>query len=565
MQVTITLLGQVEATVDGRAVDLGAPQQRALLALLALRRGTIVTLEAIVNVLWLDDPPATAVKVVQTYVSRLRKALGADAITYRGGYALAADVSVDLDRFRELVASGQPAAALALWRGRAVADVPLLGDESERLEELRLGAIEDRIDADLVAGEAATLVPELQALVAERPARERLIGQLMLALYRSGRQVDALAVYRDARRVLADELGLEPGAALKELERRILQQDPSLTPRAEEAPRRPRRRHRVLVLPLVAALVAAAVGVALGRGAHHAAIVIRANTLIRIDPKTNAVLQSFPIGRNPGAVTATGGAVWVASERDRTISRIDLQTNHVDTIGDVNAAAFLTHDARGNIYASGWDYPQVLQIDPFRVEIVRTWRVRSRALGLAVGGGSLWVVDRLVNSVTRIDLARHRVAETIPVGADPLVDVFGFGAVWVGNSDDASVSVLRPGVSRPARIGGLSKVFGIAAGEGAVWVGSYDDSAVYRVDPDTRRVVARISVKKTFRSGLFDVTAGAGFVCAVNRDQGDIAKIDPRTNRVVAHIPFPPGTEPRSIAIAGDQVWITVANPADDN
>jgi predicted ATPase/DNA-binding SARP family transcriptional activator len=231
--VEVSLLGPVEATRSGRAVDLGGPQQRALLALLALRAGRVVPVGSLIDALWPESPPASAGKVVQTYVSRLRKTLGEEAIERRGaGYLLRlAPEAVDLVQFERLSAEGRFAEALALWRGPALADLaglPRLQAEAERLEELRLQALEERIEADLDAGADAELVAELQALVAEQPLRERPRGLLMRALYRSGRQAEALAVYQQGRRLLVDELGIEPSAELRELHAAVLNQDPLL-------------------------------------------------------------------------------------------------------------------------------------------------------------------------------------------------------------------------------------------------------------------------------------------------------------------------------------------------
>lgn len=559
MPVEIRLLGTVGAAVDGTDVDLGSPQQRALLALLALHRGNRVRVEAIVDALWPDDPPPSAAKVVQTYVSRLRKTLGADAISrVDSGYALAAGVDVDALRFRELVRAGRVDEALSLWRGDALSDVPLLDAEARRLDDLRVSALESRIERD------PPPVAELEALVAAHPTRERLIGQLVRALYRTGRQADALAAYRDARRRLVEEHGLEPSPELRELERRVLRQDPTLL--EEPASRAPRRRR--LWLAVTAVLVAAAaavVAVLLTRNGGVEAVVIQPNTVIGIDPGTNRVVASFPVGRAPSGIDVTADAVWVASETERTVARVDLHTHAVATIGMPHPVAFLTHDDAGNVYASGWDFPLVWQIDPRRVEIVHTWRVRTRALGLAVGGGSLWVVDRLANAVSRIDLEQRRVEPPISVGADPLVLTFGFGALWVANSDDATVSAIRPGVQVPATIHGIDRAFGIATGAGAVWVSSNAWSRLYRIDPDTRRIVARIDVSSlNLANDVFDVAAGAGGVWVANRGAPELVHVDPNTDRIVGRVPFPAGTEPHGVAVTPTMVWVTVANPADD-
>ena len=244
------ILGPLGAIVDGRSVELGAPKPRALLAILLLSANEVVTVSRLIDELWGDDPPAAAVNLVQGYVSDLRKVLGKEAIATRGGgYLLRVEQDeLDLHRFERLVASGRRSfehespeeaaerlrQALGIWQGEALAD--LAGEAfsrapAARLEELRLGAIELRVQADLAGGRQAAVVPELQELVARNPLRERLRELLMLALYRAGRQADALEAYRAGRALLVAELGIEPCPALQELERAILRQDPSLLAR----------------------------------------------------------------------------------------------------------------------------------------------------------------------------------------------------------------------------------------------------------------------------------------------------------------------------------------------
>jgi len=237
------VLGPLEAVADDRVVELKAAKPRALLAILLLHAGEPVSSDRLIEDLWAARPPATATKVMHTYLSQLRKALGNDVIVTRpGGYELRVEPgALDLHRFERLVTearqSDPPAAgeklreALALWRGPPLGEFafePWAQGEIGRLEERRLAALQDRIDADLVVGRAAELVSELERLVAEHPLSERLRGQLMLALYRSGRQAEALEAYRAARATLVDELGIEPASALRRLERAILDQDPEL-------------------------------------------------------------------------------------------------------------------------------------------------------------------------------------------------------------------------------------------------------------------------------------------------------------------------------------------------
>jgi predicted ATPase/DNA-binding SARP family transcriptional activator len=249
--VEFRLLGPVEVVGEGGAVALGGPKQRALLAELLLRRGSAVPRERLVDALWGDRPPASAISSLQVYVHGLRRAVGADRLETRGNaYRVRVEPDeLDVARFERLLAEARDAPpahaeellanALALWRGDALAD---LGDSPVRaaaaaLEDLRLQAFELRIDARLALGEHREVVAELEELVAAEPYRERLREQLVLALYRSGRQQDALDAYQDARRAL-DELGVEPSPALRELERAVLRHDPALAadPPAE-APR----------------------------------------------------------------------------------------------------------------------------------------------------------------------------------------------------------------------------------------------------------------------------------------------------------------------------------------
>jgi DNA-binding SARP family transcriptional activator len=257
------ILGPTEVLDGGRRVPIPGGHGRALLALLVLHAGEPVSTDRLIDELWGENPPPTARTVVHGLVSRLRGLLepgrgkarpGALLQTLGSGYRLAIEPdAVDAHRFKRLIdeARGAPAevraakvlAALALWRGPALADFayePFAQRAITALEELWTQAIEDRIEADLASGRAADLVPELEQLIRIHPFRERPRGLLMLALYRSGRQADALQAYRDARSLLGEELGLEPGRALHELETAILRQDPALelppTDRARNGP-----------------------------------------------------------------------------------------------------------------------------------------------------------------------------------------------------------------------------------------------------------------------------------------------------------------------------------------
>ena len=246
------VLGPLEVEKDGRAVEIGAGKKRALLAVLLLHANEVVSTDRLIDDVWGESAPATAPKIVQGYISQLRRSIGGDdgeghgLMTRSPGYVLQLEVDqLDSYRFGTLVAKGRAAfsdgaadeasrllrEALGLWRGSPLADFAFESfahEETARLEELRRTALEERIDADLALGRHADLVGELEGFVVREPARERPCGQLMLALYRSGRQAEALQVYQATRRELVDALGLEPGRALQELEQAILRQDPSL-------------------------------------------------------------------------------------------------------------------------------------------------------------------------------------------------------------------------------------------------------------------------------------------------------------------------------------------------
>lgn len=237
------LLGDLEVVDGGRRLPLGGRKQRALLALLLLDANRVISSDALIDALWGEGASPKAGGNLHTLISRLRRTIGTDRIErHAGGYLLrAVESEIDLCRFERLrneasvlppaAASERLGLAIDLWRGPALADFAYerwASIEVERLEELRLGVIEERVEADLARARHPALVGELQRLVAGHPVREGFRRQLILALYRSGRQAEALEAYQSARRMLDEELGLEPSAALKELEAAVLRQDPSL-------------------------------------------------------------------------------------------------------------------------------------------------------------------------------------------------------------------------------------------------------------------------------------------------------------------------------------------------
>ena len=539
----IRLLGPIETSLDSGLAGLGPRQQRAVLAMLALQLNRTVSTDRLIEGLWGERAPPSAPKLVQLYVSHLRQLLGAEAeIVTRGrGYELrlAAD-RVDAARFERLVAeaaaangpgAGLAREALALWRGPALADVadePFAGAEIRRLDELRLRATELAIDGELAAGRHRELIGELEALVAAHPLSERLHGQRMLALYRSGRQAEALAAYRHARRVLVDEIGVEPDRELRRLHDAILRQDAALDLPAAVAPsaavpspvvaggrappvaaRTPGRRVLVAVAALV--LVGGLAVFAVGRWSGPERIAsIDENAVGLIDPGSGQITAQYPVGRGASALTVGGGSVWVANAGDGTVSRIERGRDQIVTIP-----------------------------------------VGEGPSDLAFAAGSLWVTDR-GGAVWQISPAVNRVVRRIPAGNAPRGIVAGYGALWVASEADRTVT--RIGLGRGAvtrRIDLGANPTALAAGEGAVWVTSEEGATVFRIEPRSGTVVGTIAVG----NGPVDVAVADGAAWTANRQDATVSRIDPATDTVTDIVKLP--RDPSAIAAAEGEVWVT--------
>ena len=502
------ILGSFEVRTEGRLVGLGGEKPRALLAILLLHRNEVVSADRLIDDLWGESPPETALRTLRAYVSRLRKALGANGappdesdrasgadggvlVTQGHGYVLrVAPGELDVERFGEMADRGREALAarkpreaaamlseaLGIWRGPPLTDFayePFAQSSIAQLEELHLAAIEDRVEADLALGRARNLVGELRDLVARQPLRERLRGQLMLALYRSGRQAEALEVFQEFRRTLSEELGLEPGPAIQQLELSILSRDPALDLAAGDAASEaggelwtaaaPGRvvaiGRRRLTLAVGAAglliLVLAAVVMAAGGGRATELSGIPGDAVGAISPSGGAIRAVVSLGTAPSVLAAGDGAVWVANGNAGTVSRIDPSTRAV----------------------------------------VETIPVGSSPSGIAVAPGAVWVTDNYGNAVSRIDPAVDRVVQTIPVGNAPTGVAVADGSVWVVNSSDGSLTRID------AVTGDLVKTIpvgagatDVAVGAGAVWVSDEAGDHVFRVDPRTDQVTAVINV-----------------------------------------------------------------------
>jgi DNA-binding SARP family transcriptional activator/ABC-type branched-subunit amino acid transport system substrate-binding protein len=564
---------------------------------LLLSANRVVSSDRLIAELWGATPPADAAAALQAHVSRLRRALPGGAgilLTRTPGYVLEIDPrQIDLVRFRELseragalLAEGDAEragellrAALELWRGRALADLEgeLWADAvSRELEEERLAAVEERIEADLLQGRDAALVPELRALVREHQLRERLCGQLMRALYHGGRQAEALEVYADARRSLVGELGLEPGPALQRLQREILEQAATLEPTPR---RRPGGRRRRTVLSVGASLVLAAVlataWIAFGRESapKPRATSLGGGLLLALDSATGERRREIGVGDTPAAIAVGGGAVWVVDGDARTVSRVDIGTGGIATFatGATPTDVAVGDDAVWLGQASSVGGSQVAgpvatalarvaaRERTLRDEVTlpRSGGARSALLDnhIAVTRDAVWAIGA-DSSVARVDARSDRITSTTR-GIRAIAVAAGRAGVWVLGADGALARLdARSGrIVRRTRIH-ASSVGGLAVSGDAVWVTSSVDGTLWRTAIAPRLRTGSLSVG----SGAGDVTVDGERVWVANPLRGTVTEVDGRTNAIVRTIDV--GGVPRSVAAAGGRVWVAISDAA---
>jgi YVTN family beta-propeller protein len=571
--VRFRILGPLAVRADGREIALGGPKPRALLAMLLLQANEPVGRDRLIEGLWGERPPASAGHNLDDYVSRLRKALGADRIERQApGYLLRVELGeLDLARFEALLeqgraaAAGDPAAArealgaaLALWHGPALADLlyqPFASSESERLEERRLLALEERIDADLVLGGGSELVPELERLVVEQPFRERLLGQLMLALYRSGRQAEALAAYQAARRRLAEELGLEPSPQLQELERRVLAHDPALgAPRRLQRATGRSRVRRVSLVPAALALgvvaVSVAVGVALTRGTNASVREASSSQVVEVGAGASSGRESATLEAAPAAMTTDGASLWVAEPDAGAVVRVDPVSHQVVQTIPVGGEPGALADSGGSIWVANVQSSKLTRIDPKTEKIVQTVQLGgATAAALASGAGKLWVADptgALIELDPRSD-SRRRIR--LP-GLQPTVLAIGAGALWVADYDANTVTEVDPHTGQTINTVNVGNgPAALAVGDGAVWVANDLDSTVSRIDPTSGAVVATIAVG----SGPSSLVVTPRAVWVGNEYSQTVTRIDPTRNHSVA---TPVGGGPTTLAVDEGRLWV---------
>jgi DNA-binding SARP family transcriptional activator len=590
--VEFRVLGPIEVWRNDERVALGGGRQRALLAALLLRPNEVVSTDRLIDELWREQPPETAATALHGFVSQLRKAIepvrGAGAapavlVTRSPGYALqVGSDQVDAHRFERLAEEGRAALsaddpglaaqrlreALALWRGAAfseVADQPFVHAEARRLEELRLQALEDRIEADLALGRVAELVPELESLVAKEPLRERPRGQLMRALYASGRQAEALDVYQRARRTFVDDLGIEPSPQLQELERAILRQDPALGEVApvravRRQPPRTRRRRPLYALFGLAALGIAAAAVAafaFSGGGKTALEGIDPDHLGIIDPGSKAIVGEIAVGARPAAVAIGHGSVWVANAEDGTVMRIDPRARKVVKtigIGAPSSSFAISEDA---VWVGNGSAGTVSRIDPGSNAVVETINLRgpdalvpNAVQSMAAGEGGLWVAVG-PRTVVKIEPTSNRVVARVDVGAPAQAVAVGEGAVWAATGGERLVRI-EPRSNTVTARASIHYPVAVTAGLGGVWVNAGD---VSWFDPQS------VSLVTTIAAGYYPIalTTGNGAVWSIDQAGGAVYRIDPDDPGHPTVIKT--GNAPTDVAFGAGAVWVCVQTP----
>jgi DNA-binding SARP family transcriptional activator len=596
------VLGPLEVVADDGPLPIGRGKRRTLLGLLLIDANEVVSFDRLIDGLWGPRPPAGARSSLHVLVSELRKALGPGAaemlLTLPSGYVLQLEPDqVDRTEFERLLdagrgelAAGEAAAAeetlreaLGLWRGAPLQDFAydeFARTEIARLGELRLEADEELIEAGLAQGRGGDLVAEIESLIARHPLRERLRGQLMLALYQAQRQADALEAYERARRTLMAELGVEPGPALQRIQHAILRHDPALEPESKPRAAAPALR-RVSSRPsgpiaIAAALAIAGIGVAVFLAFHGGGSRLpRVGTVVpgsaaEVDAATNRLVGAVPLAQVPRAtgvdprdVAACAGAVWVTDGGQQTVVRIDPGASKiVATVGigsDVRALAC----GFGSLWVAGGNSATVTRVSPRTNRPTATIRlgdvggVRAAAFAITAGGGGIWTTAG-ADRIARIDPATNRVVERIRIPAVSSLTASG-RFVWAGTWVTASRIVrLEPRGTR-TRVKTFATVRP-GAGVGpidvrghALWalVGS-GTTELFEYDATTGEIIAVVDAG---RSDV-DLAVDGDAVWVADQD-GQVVRVGPRSHTVVARI----GVRRNLTAIAagGRRVWTTVA------
>jgi DNA-binding SARP family transcriptional activator len=547
------LLGAVSATDDeGNPIDLGPTKQRGLFAVLLLRANKTVTARELIDQVWGTDAPASAPKMVHMFVSRIRGALGpatsALLITRQRGYELHVEAGeFDLDQARACYAQGMACLdadpmraanwfdqALELWNGDCLAELmelPFAPAAAADIGELRLQIEEAKSDAGLRAGLHSQVVGTLRRIAEAQPHRERPHAQLILALYRCGRQVEALAVFSRFRTDLAEWAGLEPSPALVDLQQRILNHDVSLALRdppttaltaPSSEPATSTRSHAartawIAALTVVIAAVAITM-VSIRRGHHEtgavaAGVVVRPNSVVALDVVSGKILADVEVGSSPRAITTGSGSVWTANVQDRTITQVDGRS----------------------------------------LRIVRTFGLPVTPTSLAAGPGVIWIGDGFDGTLSRILVQYEQLSAPFlpnPSAVGLSAVAVSADAVWVANAghaiDELDPNSLRVLESLPA----LGRSQSIAVADGAVWVTGDGAKQVTRVPiagPEAARVTTVVGTPR-------ELIAGGGKIWTLSVAPNVLSEIDPVSDTVTATYRL--SAAPTDLALCDDTVWI---------
>jgi DNA-binding SARP family transcriptional activator len=625
--VRILLLGPVELWVGGRRAALGGPKQRMLLALLALEPGQTVSRDRAAEALWGDSLPNAHAQRLHTAVSRLRTAVretgGPPELveTTEIGYRLridpgqvdAARAAAALHETRELRSAGRPAdasavarAALKLWRGPPLADLldnGWAGHDLRRLDDLKLSLLEEDFDCRLALGASADVVEELDAACAAAPLRERLHAQLMLALNANGRRAAALHEYDRVRRALSEELGIDPGAALREAHRIVVTEEPDgqsiATPRDRRRPAR-RRLHAVAIVGAVAAAVAVTAGVLLPGGrrqrsavlpAHAGALVIAGPDLARV--QAEIPLSGTVINEQPGGLVLAGGSLWAVNEQG-TVTQVDLTSRRIIgstplalpagpggmTVG--MGATWVTDSGSPTLYRleSGVSGARPITLPSL------AGRRRDGSGGVAVAAGSLWVarretVDRLsrdgalehrfpipgatqvvsggravwvisghIGVVTRLDPATNAVRSRTRLRPQVCCLATGGGSVWVTSEARGLLWQLQPDGAVQEVVHVPAPATELAYANGAVWISGYTSETVTRVDAQTLKL-------RTVRTDqpVAGIAAGAGLVAfsTFASERAALAGVRGPVARILLSRDLVADTDPATRTVFGDR------------
>ena len=602
---TFRILGPLQVLRCGVGVNLGGPRQRVVLARLLVDPGHSVPLGVLAEAIWSGAVPRGYVSTVQTYVFHLRRSLeparprrapASVLVGDSGGYRLAVQrSSVDAAQFEDLLAAGAIQAdagehaeavallkaSLSLWRGPVLADLAEFGfvaPLAARLEELRLRAAETQIDHELALGRHGPAVAELSDLIRRYPLHERLHEQRMVALYRCGRQSDALAAYSQLRALLVEELGVEPAASVRDLHRRILHHDPLLASDQRPAtskqlaavtvaprrgwPRRPNLSSRTVLVALATVLLFVLPGAATsGRGPRTSpgAGSVTGTSIVGLRPD-GTMRAAFAIDGAPTALAVSGGSAWVADTDESTVRQIDLTSGLVRqrlTLIPAGGVAPVALTVLGDrVWVANNGSANVSEINAATGHILASISVGHHPSAITTGLGSVWVTDEGDATVTRIDpVSGH--TRVIDVGDAPDGIAVGDDAVWVANRADNTVARIDPTndtISAPLPVG--AGPVAVAVSPRAIWVADSLDQTLSRIDTRT------LDVTKT-RTGdnPTDVTLLDGNIWASIAGSASIDRVDPNTGERTAH--YPVGGAPGDLVAARRTVWtVSHATPS---